>query len=176
MSSAALNGMQATPLGNVVRERLAHSGMTLPVPPAPIGAYRAVVARHGIAAVSGQFPLQDGSLRYPGVVGKDIDEETAKAATLLAALNVIAQIGSATDDFANFAGLLRLEGYVASSASFFGQPAVLNAASELFVQAFGEELGAHSRTAFAVSHLPLNAAVELAVTFALRGVIQTDVV
>lgn len=137
----------------------------LPQPPGPVGAYEAVVIRHGIGFVSGQFPLRDGRLVCAGRVGSELTVEAGREACRLAALNVLAQIGPATDDFAGLDGLLRLDGYVASAEGFAGQAGVLDAASECFAEFLGER-GRHARSAFAVPMLPLNAPVELVVTFA----------
>ena len=83
-------------------------------------------------------------------------------------LTVRAQIRLALDGWERFGGLLRLEGHVASAERFYAQPAVLDGASELLVRALGEDLGAHARTAYHAGRLPLDAPVELAVSFALR--------
>lgn len=151
--------------------RLASLGFMLPSPPQPVGAYRAVVVRRGIACVSGQFPLQEGRLAWKGAVGSELSLEQGHAAARVAALNVLAQIDAATDGMHSFGGLLRVEGYVASAPGFYQHPAVLDGASELLVLALGEELGAHARTAVAVRELPLGAPLELVVSFAM---LQTD--
>lgn len=148
--------------------RLADAGLVLPKPPTPIGAYRAVVARHGIACMSGQFPLQEGRLMWPGALGCELSLQQGRAAARLAALNVLAQIDFATGGMRSFGGLLRMEGYVASAPAFYQQPAVLDSASELLVLALGEDMGAHARTAVAVRELPLNAPIELVVSFSVE--------
>lgn len=147
--------------------RLAQLGISLPAAPAPVGAYQAVVIRNRIGFISGQFPLVEGKLAYAGRVGVELGEEVGKLAARIAAINVLAQIRACLHGFDGFGGLLRLEGYVASAPGNFSQPRVLDGASELFVAVLGDQLGAHARTAFAVSQLPLDAPVELAVTFAL---------
>ena len=139
--------------------------VTLPPPPRPVGAYEPVVVRRGIGFVSGQFPIENGSLRFRGRVGHALSLEDAREACRIAALNALSQISAATDGFSTLEGLLRLDGYIASSDDFFDQPTVLDVASELFLAALGPG-GAHARTAFAVPHLPLNAPVELCVSFA----------
>lgn len=148
--------------------RLADAGFVFPPPPQPIGAYRAVVARHGIACMSGQFPLQDVGLAWTGALGCELSLEQGRAAARLAALNVLAQIDAATQGMRSFGGLLRIEGYVASAPGFYQQPAVLDGASELLVLALGEDMGAHARTAVAVRELPLNAPLELVVSFSVE--------
>jgi enamine deaminase RidA (YjgF/YER057c/UK114 family) len=142
-------------------------GITLPVPPEPIGAYERGVIRNGIGFVSGQLPLVDGALIHPGRVGIELSEEQGAEAAKVAAMNVLAQIDRMLDgNWSRFAGLLRLDGYVASAENWLRQPTVLNAASEVFVQLLGDK-GRHARAAFNVPRLPLNAAVELAVNFAV---------
>ena len=85
----------------------------------------------------------------------------------LATLNVLAQIKCSTNQWRSFARLLRLEGYVASARGFANQPEILDRASRLLCQVLGDR-GAHARAAFSVEQLPLNASVELVVTFAVR--------
>ncbi len=140
----------------------------LPIPPKPVGSYKAGVIRNGIGFVSGQFPLVDGKLAFTGCVGAELTVEDGVEAARLAGLNVLAQIAQLTDQFDRLDGLLRLDGYVASAKGFLDQPAVLNGASELFADYLGEQ-GEHARTAFSVSQLPLNSPIELAVTFAVKG-------
>lgn len=139
----------------------------LPPAPTPVGAYEAGIVRQGIGFVSGQFPLLDGKLAFTGKVGEDLSLEQAFEATELAALNVLSQIHKLTDGFNNLEGLLRLEGYVASSAGFVDQPGVLDVASKIFREYLGEK-GRHARTAFSVSQLPLNSPIELCVSFAVK--------
>ncbi len=140
----------------------------LPIPPKPVGSYKAGVIRNGIGFVSGQFPLVDGKLAFTGCVGAELTVEDGVEAAHLAGLNVLAQIAQLTDQFDRLDGLLRLDGYVASAKGFLDQPAVLNGASDLFADYLGEQ-GEHARTAFSVSQLPLNSPIELAVTFAVKG-------
>lgn len=141
--------------------------LTLPTPPSPAGSYEAFVIRKGIGMVSGQFPFQDGKLKYLGQVGTDLSRDQGRSACKLAAMNLLAQISAATNSFAELDGLLRLDGTVASAADFIDQPSILDVASELMIDVLGTK-GSHSRTAFAAQRLPLNASIELCVTFAVR--------
>ena len=143
------------------------AGIALPVPPAPVGAYAPVVVRRGIGFVSGQFPLRDGQMVHRGRVGAELSVDEGREACRIGALNVLAQISAATNDFADLEGLLRLDGYVASADDFLDQPLILDEASCLFTEALGAK-GRHTRTAFAVARLPLGAPIELGVTFAVR--------
>ncbi len=141
--------------------------ISLPYPPAPAGDYQAVVIRNGLGFVSGQFPFQNAGLVYTGRVGVELSEQEGRDACRIAAMNVLAQISKATDTFEQLSGLLRLDGFVASLDSFHGQPGILNAASQLFSEVL-EDRGTHTRTAFSVPRLPLNASVELCVSFAVK--------
>lgn len=154
----------------MIAARLKELGLSLPPAPQPVGAYRATVVRGSVGMVSGQFPLRGGRLGWQGAVGAEVSLEEAAEAARVAALNVLAQIEAALaarGGWASFAGLLRLDGHVASAPGFIDQPRVLNAASELLVAALGDELGAHARTAFGPRQLPLGSPIELAASFAV---------
>lgn len=156
----------------MIEARLQGLGLSLPQAPQPVGAYRAAVVRGNIGMVSGQFPLRGGRLAWRGAVGAELSPEEGAEAARVAALNVLAQIDAvlaSLGGWASFAGLLRLDGHVASAPGFTDQPRILNAASELFVAALGDELGAHSRTAFSPRQLPLGSPIELATTFSILG-------
>ena len=144
------------------------SMISLPDPPDPAGDYEAVVIRNGLGFVSGQFPFRDASLIFTGRVGVELSEQEGQEACRIAAMNVLAQISKATNQFDRLGGLLRLDGYVASSDCFYRQPGILNAASRLFSEVLGDR-GAHARRAFSVPRLPLNAPIELCVAFATTG-------
>lgn len=138
----------------------------LPVPPDPVGAYAATVIRGHIGVVSGQFPIVDGQLGWHGRLGAELDLETGRAAAVATGRNALAQVARATDGFARLDGLLRLEGYVASAPGFTDQPAVLDTVSELFEAVLGSA-GQHARAAFAPERLPLDAPIELVLSFAV---------
>jgi enamine deaminase RidA (YjgF/YER057c/UK114 family) len=143
----------------------ASDGM-LPTPPAPVGAYQAVVIRGGLGFVSGQFPLIDGEMRWTASHG-ETNVDTARAAARVAALNVIAQIRQALGSWDRFAGLFRVDGIIAAQMGFSCHATILDAASETFVEFFGPERGAHARSAISCPGLPRDAAIELVVTFAV---------
>lgn len=151
-----------------VEARMRHAGILLPEPPAPAGNYQRVVFRGGVGFVSGQFPFRQGRLVHAGRVGAELSLEDGKLCAEIAAANALAQIRKALRGWSRFDGLLQVEGHVASAPEFLEQPAVLNAASDFFVRALGPRLGAHTRTAFHAARLPVDAPVELAVTFAVR--------
>ena len=148
-------------------DKSAAQGIRLPDPPSPAGDYQPVMIRKGLGFVSGQVPVRDGRLLFTGRVGIELTPEQGRAAAEIAALNVLAQIDKALPSWDQFGGLLRVEGFVASASGFTNQPEILDGASRLFAEALGE-LGQHSRAAFSVEQLPLNASVELVVTFATQ--------
>lgn len=148
-------------------QKLAELGLALPKPSRPAGSYVPFVEAGNLLFISGQFPMENGTPRYVGRVGGELNEAEGYAAARLAALNVLAQIHNALDGFDRIAHLVRVEGHVASAPGFSNQPKVLDGASDLFVAVLGER-GYHTRAAFAPAHLPWNTAVELVVTAAIR--------
>jgi enamine deaminase RidA (YjgF/YER057c/UK114 family) len=145
-----------------IDRRLAEVRIELPLAPRPLGAYRACVQAGPLLFLSGQLPIRDGVLKYKGRVGAELTIEEGRAAAELCALNALAQIRSFLGGFGRLRQIVRLEGYVASTAGFHDQPKVLDAASTLLARVLGDRAG-HARTAFAVEHLPADAAIELVV-------------
>lgn len=142
--------------------------INLPKAPDPVGAYERGVIRNGVGFVSGQLPLVDGRLIDEGRIGVELTEAQGRASAKVAALNCLAQIEALlTGDWDCFLGLYRVDGYVASADDYTRQATVLDAASEVFVEVLGQA-GRHARAALGVTSLPLNAPVELAVSFATR--------
>ena len=141
----------------------------LPAPPQPVGAYSAVVMRGAMGFVSGQFPLSDGVMVETAdrISGTTLEEFRAGAS--LAARNVAAQILKALGSWSRFGGLCRVDGIIAAPRGFTDHAAVLDGASETFVNLLGPILGAHARSAMSSESLPGNAAVELVVSFAVRN-------
>jgi enamine deaminase RidA (YjgF/YER057c/UK114 family) len=150
-----------------IDRRLAELGIELPPAPQPLGAYRAVVQTGSLLFLSGQLPIRDGAVKYKGRVGVELTVAEGRAAAEMAALNALVQIRNFLGGFGRLKQIVRVEGYVACAADFHDQPKVLDAASELFARLLGERAG-HARTAFAVEHLPANAAVELVVIGEVR--------
>ncbi len=149
-----------------VEARLARLGLKLPTAPQPAGKYCPALLAGGLLFISGQIPLLEGELKYPGRVGAELSEAEGGKAARLAALNVLAQIRAALSGFDRLVSLVRVEGHVASAPGFIYQPRVLDYASNLFAEVLREK-GAHSRSALAAPQLPLNAAIELVVTAAV---------
>ncbi len=152
---------------SLVAQRLAEIGLEIPHVVAPLAAYVPAV-RHGeLVMTAGQLPMRQGSLTAVGIVGQDVSVETAQAAAVQCALNAIAAIASVAD-LDEVAQVVKVTGYVASAPDFTAQPSVVNGASNLLLQAFGDA-GRHARSAVGVLVLPLNAPVEVEVTVILRG-------
>jgi enamine deaminase RidA (YjgF/YER057c/UK114 family) len=149
-----------------VDERLAELGLQLPHVVAPLAAYVPAVRHGDLVMTSGQLPMRDGALTAVGLVGRDVKPAAAEDAARLCALNAIAAIASVCD-VEEVEQVLKVTGFVASAPGFTAQPAVVNGASNLLLHAFGEA-GRHARSAVGVAVLPLNAAVEVEVTVALR--------
>jgi enamine deaminase RidA (YjgF/YER057c/UK114 family) len=150
-----------------LRQRLKELGLRLPAPPKPAGNYQPWILAGKVLYISGQFPIENGEIQFRGQVGNELTEDQGMAAAQMAALNVLAQMHAALGDLNKLKTLIRVEGHVASAENWFNAPMVLNAASDVFVRVLGRR-GHHSRTAFGPRRLPLNAAVELVITAAVR--------
>ncbi|AOI68265.1 hypothetical protein WI73_17120 [Burkholderia ubonensis] len=145
-----------------VEQKLAELGLALPEPPNPLGNYTAVSEAGNLMFVSGQLPLVDGRLAYTGRVGEQLSVDAGRDAARLAALNVLAQIHRHLRGFDRLRKIVRIEGHVSSADGFFGQPAVIDGASDLFAAVLGGKAG-HARSAFSQRQLPADAAVILVV-------------
>lgn len=150
-----------------IEPQLLKLGLHLPTPPLPAGSYKPWAIAGNLLFLSGQFPIENGKLRYTGQVGADVTEEDGYKAARLAALNVLAQIRSALGRFDRLESLARVEGHIASAPGWFNAPKVLDGASDLFIAVLGER-GRHTRTAFTPAQLPLNLTIELVVTAVIR--------
>jgi len=143
-----------------VEDRLAAAGVTLPQPNAPVANYVPFVRTGDLVHISGQVSL-DASGGIKGVVGEDVDLETAQKGARLCALSLIAQMKAACDgDLDRVVRVVKLGGFVQACAGFFDIPKVLNGCSDLMVEAFGDA-GRHARSAVGVYRLPMNFAVEV---------------
>ncbi|MEO3814252.1 RidA family protein [Sphaerisporangium sp. B11E5] len=141
-------------------ERLAELGLTLPEVVAPLAAYVPAVRTGNHVYVSGQLPMVGGELLLTGKVGAEVDPDEAKRAARVCALNGLAAAASVVGGLSGIARIVKVVGFVASAPGFTGQPQVVNGASELFAEVFGEA-GRHARSAVGVSELPLNTPVEV---------------
>jgi enamine deaminase RidA (YjgF/YER057c/UK114 family) len=144
-----------------VHTRLAELGITLPPVTPPVAAYVPAVRSGSYVYVSGQLPMIDGALPATGKVGAEVSPEQAKQLAARCAVNALAAI----DDLVGLAAVVKIvkvTGFVASAPGFTGQPGVINGASELFGEVFGEA-GRHARSAVGVAELPLGTPVEVEV-------------
>jgi enamine deaminase RidA (YjgF/YER057c/UK114 family) len=140
--------------------RLARLGITLPEPVAPVANYVPFVRAGDLVHISGQISI-DASGGVKGVVGVDIDLETARQAARLCGINLIAQMKRACEgDLSRVVRVVKLGGFVQAGPDFFEIPQVVNGASDLMVEVFGDA-GRHARSAVGVYRLPLNVAVEV---------------
>ena len=146
--------------------RLAELGIELPAVAAPVAAYVPAVVHAGLVYTSGQLPFTDGALPATGKVGADVSADDANAYARTCALNALAAAADAAGGVDNIAGVLRVGGFVASVAEFTGQPGVINGASLVLGEIFGDA-GRHARAAVGVPVLPLDSPVEVEVTFIL---------
>jgi enamine deaminase RidA (YjgF/YER057c/UK114 family) len=147
---------------STVEQRLAQHGQVIPTAPEAIGFYVPVIRTGNLVVTSGQLPMVGKELMFKGKVGKEVHEEEGFHAARMCALNALAQIKACIGDLDKVMRIVRVEGYVQSADGFTKQPQVINGASELLVQAFGD-IGRHTRIAVGVNELPINAAVELVV-------------
>ena len=143
-----------------VEDRLAAAGVVLPQPNPPVANYVPFVRVGGLVHISGQVSI-DASGGIKGVVGEDVDAETARRAARLCGVNLLAQMRAACDgDLDRVARVVKLGGFVQVAAGFFEIPQVVNGCSDLMVEAFGD-LGRHARSAVGVYRLPMNFTVEV---------------
>lgn len=141
--------------------RLAQLGITLPTPPAAAGSYLPTAQTGSLLFTAGQLPLVDGKLPAVGKLGREISPEDGKEYARLAGINVLAQIHAAVG-IDSVVRVVKVVGFVASVEGFTGQPGVINGASDLFGEVFGEA-GRHARSAVGVAELPFGAPVEIEV-------------
>ncbi|MEM7754820.1 MAG: RidA family protein [Planctomycetota bacterium] len=151
-----------------IGDRLSALGISLPRAPAPVASYVPVRLESGLAVVSGQIPIVDGSLMHTGSVPEDVSVEEAAACARQCGINALAAANEALGSLDRVAGVVRVGVFVACGAGFTAHPTVANGASELFQEVFGEP-GRHARAAVGCSSLPLAVPVEVEVTFAVRG-------
>lgn len=140
-------------------QRLAELGLALPPVATPAGAYLPARRSGSLVFTAGQLPLVDGKLAATGKVGGAVDPDQAKELARRCALNALAAVDSLVG-IDSVVGVVKVVGFVASAPGFTGQPGVINGASELLGEVFGEA-GRHARSAVGVAELPLDAPVEV---------------
>ena len=144
----------------MIEKRLDALNIILPSPPKPVGSYVAVVITGKLAFVSGQIPIKDGKIIYAGKVSRDLSVEDAQKAARLCVINALAQLKAELGSLDRISKIVKVSGFVNSPPEFTDQPKVINGASDLLFEIFGQK-GQHARIAVGVSSLPLNSAVEI---------------
>lgn len=143
----------------MIDEKLKSLGIELPIAPKPAGSYIPVVISQNFVFVSGQIPMVEGKVVYAGKVSESNLVEGQKSAKLCA-LNILAQLKREFSTLDKISRIIKITGYVNCGPEFSMQPKVINAASDLLFEIFGEK-GKHARVAIGVSSLPLDAMTEI---------------
>lgn len=152
-------------MAGTIDDRLKQIGIDLPTPPAPVASYVPYVRTGNLIFISGQVTLGPHGLEYVGVVGDTIDMDDAKKAARLCAVNVIAQLKAALGGrLDRVRQCVKVTGFVNAIPGFGNHPEVVNGASDLFVEVFGEA-GRHARAAVGAGSLPRGVAVEVEAIF-----------
>ena len=143
----------------MIEEKIKSLGITLPTPPTPAGSYIPAIKTGNLLFISGQIPMENGKVLFTGKV-TDENLETAQKSARMCAINLLAQMKRELGSLDKVKKIVRLSGFVNSDAEFYQHPKVINAASDLFFEIFGDK-GKHSRIAVGVSCLPLNSMTEI---------------
>jgi enamine deaminase RidA (YjgF/YER057c/UK114 family) len=146
-----------------IEQILARNGLQLPITPTPVAAYIPAKQSGNLVFTAGQLPMVNGELISKGLLGQDVEIDEANKAARICTLNALAAIKGVIGDLDRIKQIVRVVGYVASVPTFTQQPAVVNGASELLLEIFGEA-GKHARSAVGMAVLPLNASVEIELT------------
>jgi enamine deaminase RidA (YjgF/YER057c/UK114 family) len=150
-----------------VADRLAELSIALPDPAAPAGSYVPAVRTGNLVFTAGQLPFVDGKLPATGKVGAEVSAEDAKRYARQSAINALAAIAEVVD-LNSVVRVVKVVGFVASAEGFTGQSAVINGASDLFTEVFGDA-GKHARSAVGMAELPLGGPVEVEVVVEVRA-------
>ena len=143
----------------MIEEKLEELGIKLPNPPTPAGSYVPVVRTGNLLYISGQIPMENGKVVFTGKVSNE-NMEVAQKSAKMCAINILAQIKRELGDFEKVIKIIKLSGFVNSIPEFSQQPKIINSASDLMFEIFGEK-GKHSRVAVGVASLPLDAMTEI---------------
>jgi len=147
--------------------KLVELGITLPPAPKPVATYIPAVRAGDLLFLSGTGPFKDGRIAFAGKLGRDLTVEQGAEAARLTLLNALAMVRQELGTLDRVVRIVRLTGHVASAEGFIQQPAVINGASDLLVQIFGEA-GRHARLALGAAELPLNMCIELELILQVR--------
>jgi enamine deaminase RidA (YjgF/YER057c/UK114 family) len=144
----------------MIEDKLRELSIELPTPPSPAGSYIPVVTTGNLAFVSGQIPMKEGKVIFEGKVPEQQSLESARDAAKICIINGLAQLKANLGSLDKITKFVRISGFVNSNPEFTEQPKVINAASDLLVEIFGD-MAKHSRIAVGVASLPLNSTVEI---------------
>ena len=144
----------------MIMDKLKENNIILPSPPSPAGSYIPVVLTGNLAFVSGQIPIKDGKVAFSGKEPVEQSVENAQEAAKLCIINGLAQLNTHFGTLENIKKIIRISGFVNSTSDFSEQPKIINHASDLLFEIFGDS-GKHSRVSVGVSSLPLNSTVEI---------------
>jgi enamine deaminase RidA (YjgF/YER057c/UK114 family) len=144
----------------MIEDRLRELSIEIPTPPNPAGSYIPVITTGNLAFVSGQIPMKDGKVIVEGKVPEKQSLDSAREAAKICIINGLAQLKANLGSLDKITKFVRISGFVNSSQEFTEQPKVINAASDLLVEIFGD-MAKHSRIAIGVASLPLNSTVEI---------------
>ena len=147
-----------------IQARLDQLGIVLDMPAAPVANYVPAVQNGSFVFVSGQIPVQKGDVVFTGRLGDGVSVETGQQAARLCAINILCQVKALIGDLEQVEACVRLGGFVACAPDFYDHALVMNGASDLMVEIFGNK-GRHCRAAVGCSSLPLNSAVEVEALF-----------
>jgi len=150
-----------------IKDKLKELGLTLPTAVLPVAVYVPAVKTGNLVFVAGQLPLVDGKIVKEGKVGKEVTPNEAKQMAQLCALNALAAI-SLVADIDQINKIVRVGGFVNGIPGFTAIPLIINGASELFIELFGDINGKHARTAVGIAELPLNSPVEIEVVVEIK--------
>ena len=143
----------------MIEEKIKSLDITLPNPPTPAGSYIPAVKTGNLLFISGQIPMEDGKVLFTGKVSDD-NLETAQKSARMCAINLLAQMKRELGNLDRVTKIVKLSGFVNSDPEFYQHPKVINAASDLFFEIFGDK-GKHARIALGAGRLPLNSMTEI---------------
>lgn len=143
----------------MIEEKIKSLGIVLPEPPTPAGSYIPVVRTGNTLFISGQIPMENGKVVFSGKVSDD-NIDVAQKSARMCAINILAQIKREIGELDKVSKIIRLSGFVNSNSEFTQHPKVINAASDLIFEIFGDK-GKHSRIAVGVTSLPLGSMTEI---------------
>lgn len=152
---------------SAIETRLTDLGISLPDAAAPAANYVPYVRTGNQLFISGQLPMDAGKIAFTGKLGGDVSVEEGKAAAKTCAINLLAQAKAATGNLDKVVRLVKIVGFVNSTAEFTDQPQVINGASDFLVDAMGDA-GRHARSAVSAASLPFGAAVEIEAIFEIE--------